>query len=372
MGHGLAIIVASYVISEWVLCVKLHERDVGISRRLPVHCALPWRTCKTWENVKTGKLKMNKKSRAMKTAVPSHYEGAINLITANYEKLSDGYRQVARFFTQNPNVIALESINSIAAKTKVHPSTLVRFAQNMGYSGFKELQAVFQTRLATAAPGFRERVSVLDAEISRNATHGNVGFLRNMVVRDMASLQGLLESVSEQDLKKAAELCASASCIYVAGQLRSEPIAALFHYLMTMLQRKVIFMDSSGGLAQEIAMTMGKGDVLVAIAFRHYAKEVVAIAEQAVKANVPILAITDSQLSPLAKEAHVLFTVPEEEYTFSRSLAAPMCLVQTIATATAAKLHSKSAADVRIPSVTEIARDTSARFAASAKPRKAK
>ena len=308
----------------------------------------------------------------MKTAVPSHYEGAINLITANYEKLSDGYRQVARFFTQNPNVIALESINSIAAKTKVHPSTLVRFAQNMGYSGFKELQAVFQTRLATAAPGFRERVSVLDAEISRNATHGNVGFLRNMVVRDMASLQGLLESVSEQDLKKAAELCASASCIYVAGQLRSEPIAALFHYLMTMLQRKVIFMDSSGGLAQEIAMTMGKGDVLVAIAFRHYAKEVVAIAEQAVKANVPILAITDSQLSPLAKEAHVLFTVPEEEYTFSRSLAAPMCLVQTIATATAAKLHSKSADDVRIPSVTEIARDTSVRFAASAKPRKAR
>ena len=62
MGHGLAIIVASYIISEWVLCVKLHERDVGISRRLPVHCALPWRTCKTWENVKTGKLKMNKKS----------------------------------------------------------------------------------------------------------------------------------------------------------------------------------------------------------------------------------------------------------------------------------------------------------------------
>jgi Helix-turn-helix domain, rpiR family len=197
----------------------------------------------TWELMK---LKMNKKIRAVKTVVPSHYEGAINLITANYEKLSDGYKQVARFFTQNPNVIALESINAIAAKTKVHPSTLVRFAQNMGYSGFKELQAVFQTRLATAAPGFRERVSVLDAEISRNAAHGNVGFLRNMVVRDIASLQGLLESVSEQDLQKAAELCASATCIYVAGQLRSEPIADLIRYLMTMLQRKVIFMDSSG------------------------------------------------------------------------------------------------------------------------------
>lgn len=315
---------------------------------------------------------MSKTKQVSNAAVPSNYEGAINLITANYATLSDGYKQVARFFTQNPTIIALESINSVAAKTKVHPSTLVRFAQNLGYSGFKELQGVFQTRLATAAPGFRERVSVLDAEISRNAAKGNVGFLRDMVVRDIAALQGLLETVSEDDLQKAASLCAKAGCIYVAGQLRSEPIAELVRYLMTMLGRKVIFMDSSGGLSQETALTMGKGDILIAIAFRHYAKEVVSIAEHAVKAGVPVLAITDSQLSPLAKGAEVLFTIPEEEYTFSRSLAAPMSLVQTIATATAAKLRPKSGDDVRIPTVTEIARDGSARFAVAAKPAKAK
>jgi DNA-binding MurR/RpiR family transcriptional regulator len=304
--------------------------------------------------------------------VPQNYEGVVNLITANYDRLSAGYQQVARFFTQNPNIIALESINAIAAKTKVHPSTLVRFAQNLGYSGFKELQSVFQTRLATAAPGFRERVNFLDAEISRNESRGDIGFLRNMVVRDIAALQGLLESVGEEKLQRTAELCASAGCIYVAGQLRSDPIASLVRYLMTMLQRKVILMDCAGGLAQEIALTMGKGDVLIAIAFRHYAKEVVAIAELAVKQNVLLVAITDSQLSPLAKGAEVLFTIPEDEYTFSRSLAAPMCLVQTIATATAAKLHPKNAKDVRIPSVTEIARDKSARFAVAPKAARAK
>lgn len=315
---------------------------------------------------------MKAKARRPKQKVPQNYEGVVNLITANYDALSDGYQQVARFFTQNPNIIALESINAVAAKTKVHPSTLVRFAQNLGYTGFKELQAVFQTRLATAAPGFRERVNFLDAEISRNESGGDIGFLRNMVVRDIAALQGLLESVGEVKLQRTAELCASAACIFVAGQLRSDPIASLVRYLMTMLQRKVILLDSAGGLAQEVALTMGKGDVLIAIAFRHYAKEVVAIAELAVKQNVPLVSITDSQLSPLAKGAEVLFTIPEDEYTFSRSLAAPMCLVQTIATATAAKLHPKNAKDVRIPSVTEIARDESARFAGSLKAARAK
>jgi DNA-binding MurR/RpiR family transcriptional regulator len=320
------------------------------------------------QNFNGTRLDMARKARNAKIDVPLRYEGVINLITANYASLSDGYQQVARFFTQNPNIIALESINAVAAKAQVHPSTLVRFAQNLGYSGFKELQSVFQTRLATAAPGFRERVSVLDAEISCNAAQGDIGFLRNMVVRDIAALQGLLESVTEADLQRTAELCASASCIFVVGQLRSEPIAELIRYLMTMLQRKVILMNSAGGLAQEVAMTMGKGDVLIAIAFRHYAKEVVTIAERAVNEKVPVIAITDSQLSPLAKGAEVLFTIPEDEYTFSRSLAAPMCLVQTLATATAAKLHPKSARDIRIPSVTEIARDNSARFAVPAKP----
>lgn len=315
---------------------------------------------------------MKSKAGKDKAAVPHHYEGAINLITANYESFSEGYKQVARFFTQNPNIIALESINSIAAKSNVHPSTLVRFAQNLGYSGFKELQSVFQTRLATAAPGFRERVSVLDAEISRNASSGNLGFLRNMVVRDIAALQGLLEAVTEEALETAAELCAGAETIYVAGQLRSEPIAELIRYLMTMLQRRVILLNSAGGLSQEIALTMKKGDVLIGVAFRHYAKEVVAIAEHAVAHKIPLIAITDSQLSPLAKGAAVLFTVPEEEYSFSRSLAAPMSLVQTLATATAARLHPKGGQDVRIPSVTEIARDQTARFATSSKPSRQK
>lgn len=299
---------------------------------------------------------------ARRSATPKNYEGIVNLITAEYSKLSQGYQQIARFLTQNPNVVALESINAIALKCDVHPSSLVRFAQNLGYSGFKELQVVFQTRLATAAPGFRERISVLETELSKNVSHGNLGFLKNLVVRDIASLQGLLEGVTEDMLASAAKLLTSAQTIYIAGQLRSEPIAGLLRYLLTMLHRKVVLLDPAGGLAQEMALTMGSRDILVAIAFRHYAKEVVAIAEGAVGSGTPVIAITDSPLSPLAKDAEVLFTIPEDEYTFSRSLAAPMCLVQCIATSTAARLQPNRESPPRIPTVTEIAKDETARL----------
>jgi DNA-binding MurR/RpiR family transcriptional regulator len=300
---------------------------------------------------------MSAKDKKTMSKTPKNYEGIINLITREYANLSAGFQQIARFFTQNPNVIALESINSIAAQCGTHPSSLVRFAQNFGYSGFKELQAVFQTRLATAAPGFRERLSALESELSRNEEKGNLGYLRQLVVRDIAALQDLLEGVAEQDLVATARLLVEAETIYIAGQLRSEPIASFLRYVLTMLRRRVVLLDPAGGLAQEMATTMTDRDVLVTIAFRHYAKEVVAISEVAVGNSAPIVAITDSQLSPLAKDARVLFTVPEDEYTFSRSLAAPMCLVQCIAIATAALLQPSRDAPPRIPTVTEIARD---------------
>lgn len=303
-------------------------------------------------------------------AVPHNYEGVVNLITVAYPDLSPGYQLVARFFTQNPNVIALESINAIAAKCAVHPSSLVRFAQSLGYTGFKQLQAVFQTRLATAAPGFRERIGALESELSQNESRGNLGLLKGLVVRDIAALQGLLDSATEASLSDAARLIAGAHTVYIAGQLRSEPIATLMRYLLTMLQRRVVLLDPAGGLAQEMALTMGGKDVLISIAFRHYAKEVVAISETATANAVPVIAITDSQLSPLAKGAAVLFTIPEDEYTFSRSLAAPMCLVQCLATATAAALHPSRGRSLRIPSVTEIARDQAARLPRPGRARK--
>ncbi|QGU87547.1 MurR/RpiR family transcriptional regulator [Erwinia sorbitola] len=285
---------------------------------------------------------------------PPHrnYEQVVNDITERYPQLSDRFQQVARFITQNPNAVALESINAIAARCELHPSTLVRFAQHFGYSGFKQMQSVFQTRLATTAPGYNERIVALENDLQKNEKQGSLGFLQNLVVRDIATLQGMLEGIAASDLDSSAQLLSRAETIFIAGQLRSEPVAILLRYLLTMLNRKVILLDTPGGLAPHMAMNMTQRDVLVAVSFRHYAQEVVNISEIAEQKGVPTIAITDSVLSPLARNASVLFTIPEEEYSFSRSLAAPVCLVQCMALALAAALHPEEE-QPRIETLTE-------------------
>lgn len=296
----------------------------------------------------------SRKETTRKDSPPPHrnYEQVVNDITERYPQLSDRFQQVARFITQNPNAVALESINAIAAKCELHPSTLVRFAQQFGYSGFKQMQSVFQTRLATTAPGYNERIVALENDLQKNDRQGSLGFLQNLVVRDIATLQGMLEGIAASDLDRSAQLLSRAETIFIAGQLRSEPVAILLRYLLTMLNRKVILLDTPGGLAPHMAMNMTQRDVLVGVSFRHYAQEVVKITEIAEQKDVPTIAITDSVLSPLARSANVLFTIPEEEYSFSRSLAAPVCLVQCMALSLAAALHPEEE-QPRIETLTE-------------------
>ena len=290
---------------------------------------------------------------ASQETVPDRFETLTNEITERYPSFSKRFQQIARYLTQNPNIIALQSVTRIAEQADVHPSSVVRFAQHLGYSGFKEMQSVFQTRLVTAAPGFNERISALETELRRHTGSGDKSFLRDLVVRDMASLEELMETVSESDLNTAVALMKEAGTIYIVGQLRSEALANFLRYVLTMLRRRVILLDSSGGLAAESARILSPDDVLIAISFRHYAQEVAAITETAAASGAPIIAITDSQLSPLAKSADVLFTIREDDYTFSRSLAAPMCLAQSLTIALASALQPEAQGKPRIPVATE-------------------
>src|SRR6202048_4434018 len=88
---------------------------------------------------------------------------------------SKAYQKMALSLTQNPNDVAVHSVNAIGKRCGVHASSLVRFAQALGYDGFKSLQELFQRRLTTAAPGFEARIKALKSELGSRRNSGGVG-----------------------------------------------------------------------------------------------------------------------------------------------------------------------------------------------------
>ncbi|MBB3522991.1 MurR/RpiR family transcriptional regulator [Rhizobium redzepovicii] len=282
---------------------------------------------------------------------PRDYEEFIRLVHDRYGDMSKTYQKISVYLTQSPNDVAVLSVNAIAERCGIHASSFVRFAQYLGYEGFKDLQGLFQRRLSTAAPGFEARKKALETELGARTDRSEAGFLRDLVVRDIASLQDILAQISGEDLATAVDLLEKSETIFLIGQLRSAPVVELLRYVLTMLGKRCVLLDPGGGLATYMGRTMKDTDLLFAVSFRFYATEVVNVVEDAAARGISIVAISDSTLSPLAKSATVLFPVPEHEYTFSRSLAAPMCLAQALTVALASRLQG-SKDDPRIPIVT--------------------
>ncbi|WP_258769269.1 MurR/RpiR family transcriptional regulator [Bradyrhizobium arachidis] len=265
--------------------------------------------------------------------------------------MSKSYRKIAVYLTRSPNDAAVLSVNAIADRCGIHASSSVRFAQSLGYEGFKELEALFQRRLSTAAPGFEAHIRAVEVGLGARVDRSEVGFLRDLVVRDIASLQDILRDFSPKALSDAVSLLERADSVFLIGQLRSAPVVEFLRYILTMLGKRCVLLDAGGGLATHIARTIRKKDVVLAASFRFYANEVVNVVEEAGRNGVPIIALSDSTLSPLAKSARVLFAVPEHEYKLSRSLAAPVCIAHALMVALAARLQ-KNNVNPRIPTVT--------------------
>ena len=234
----------------------------------------------------------------LQSTMPSDYEGLVRTIHERYDDMSKSYQRIAVYLTQNPNDVAVLSVNAIAERCEVHASNVVRFAQALGYDGFKTLQGLFQKRLSTAAPGFEARVKALERELGARTDRSERGFLHDLVARDIVSLQNLLVEVSEADLKKAVTLLEKAEVIYLLGQLRSAPVVDLLRYILTMLGKRCVLLDPSGGLATHMARAIRKTDLLFAISFRFYATEVVNIVDEAPTSIYELVELVGETMEP--------------------------------------------------------------------------
>jgi DNA-binding MurR/RpiR family transcriptional regulator len=130
--------------------------------------------------------------------------------------------------------------------------------------------------------------------------------------------------------------------IHVVGQRRSFPIAAYLAYGLSQLGRPARLVDGLGGMLAAQSRLIAERDVLLAISFRDYAPEVVDMVHQTRALGAPIVAITDSPLSPLAPASTVCFEVQDVAVDGFRSLAASMCLAQALVIGLGARLEQRA------------------------------
>ncbi|WP_434635406.1 MurR/RpiR family transcriptional regulator [Vibrio sp. SCSIO 43086] len=261
---------------------------------------------------------------------PADLDTLKELIAKRYDSLSGRLQQVADFVTDQPMLVAVETMATIAKQANVPLSTLSRFSNAMGFDGFTSMQVLFRDQYLNRPRDYKERVR--KAREMEDVPHDSPqAIFQDFGHANIEALEQLQMSVSPQKLERAVALMDGAQTIYIQGTRRAYPVAFYLWYALMKSDKNVVLLDDHGGMLSPLTRRMNDKDVLFAITFNPYAEETSQLIDDACKKNVPIVCITDNQMTPHGSKMDVCFEVQEGELMGFRSLSSSMYLAQAIA-----------------------------------------
>lgn len=269
----------------------------------------------------------------MSVKPPRSPEALRNEIVRRYEQLSPRLKQVAKYVLENPNDVALQTLAVIATRAKVQPSTIVRFAKTFGYEGASDIQKLFRDEILNLAPSasYSERIRQFGERSGAAGGRGAHQLMQEFADNNILALRHLKEVVRDADLERSLDLIETSRAVYIVGMRRSFPVAAYLAYALRHVDKRAYLIDGVAGMLVEQASIVEPDDLLIAISFHPYARETAEVAAAARARDARVIAISDSRLSPIAREADLCFEVKDAEVRQFRSLTASLCLAQTLA-----------------------------------------
>ncbi|GKW48246.1 MULTISPECIES: MurR/RpiR family transcriptional regulator [unclassified Halomonas] len=252
-------------------------------------------------------------------------------ITADYPALSRRLQQTARFLLDHPQEVAFATVAKLADQAGVTPSTLIRFANSFGFKGFSEMQQLFRARLVDELPNYTERIRAV--RTATGETPDSTELLWEFAEANREVLDQLPGRIDPRHLEQALDIFEKAEIVHVMGARRSFVVASYMAYALQHVDKRTQLVSGLGGMHLEQLKSMGDRDALMVVSFSPYAQESREAAEEAKARGLPLVVITDSSLSPLARLADVSLVVHEAEVKSFRGLTASLCLTQTLAIA---------------------------------------
>ncbi|MGF1700835.1 MurR/RpiR family transcriptional regulator [Photobacterium makurazakiensis] len=262
--------------------------------------------------------------------VPVDLDTLRELIVKRYDSLSQRLQQVADFVMAQPMLVAVETMATIAEQANVPLSTLSRFSNAMGFDGFSSMQALFRDQYLNRPRDYKERVRKA-RETEEFQPESPTAIFQDFGTANIEAIEQLQITVSPQKLDRAVSLLDGAETIYIQGMRRAYPVAFYLWYALMKSDNNVILLDDHGGMLTPMTRRMNKNDVLLTVTFTPYAPETSELINSAHEKGVPVVAITDNQMTANGSKMDVCFEVLEGEVMGFRSLSSSMYLAQTLA-----------------------------------------
>lgn len=252
-------------------------------------------------------------------------------IEARMSSFSKGQKLIAKYILQNYDKAAYMTAAKLGALVNVSESTVVRFALELGFDGYPDFQHSLQEIVRTKLTSL-QRMEMTNSQI------GDGDVLSKVLLADADKIRRTLEDVDGVAFDEAVNRLVHARNIYIMGVRSSSFLAGFLNYHLRMIFDNVKFVQTaSGSEVFEEIMSIGEEDVMVAISFPRYSKRVINAVHFAKNAGADVIALTDSEKSPIAARADQLLLAHSDMVSFVDSLAAPLSIINAMVVAIARK-----------------------------------
>lgn len=258
-------------------------------------------------------------------------EDILSVLQSNVYRFSKGQRAIAAYITESYDKAAFMTANKLGKSVGVSESTVVRFAMELGFDGYPQMQKAMQDMV------MNRLTSVQRMEVA-NDRIGDQDVLSMVIQSDVEKLRQTAETVSRDDFKAAVEAILGARRVYIMGT-RSTSVLASFlgHYLRHMLDSVHVVTSSGASEMFEQIIGVNSKDVVIAFSFPRYSTATFKGAQFCQKTGAKVIGVTDSLLSPLGRSSDHVLLCKSDMISLVDSLTAPFSIANALIVAIAAR-----------------------------------
>ncbi len=251
-------------------------------------------------------------------------EDIIGRIREGYTGMSKGQKRLADYIMNHYDKAVYLTAHRLGEEVGVSESTVVRFATELGYEGYPELQEALEEMVRARLTSI-QRIEVAKGWLDKDH------LVSAVLQADIENIKATMERIDEQEFRAAIRMLLEAKTVYILGVRSSASLASfLGNYLNLILENVKLIHTNSVSETFEQMLRVGPEDTVVGISFPRYSRRTLRAMEYAKAQGARILAITDSDQSPLQPLANITLKARSDMISFVDSLAAPLSLLNAI------------------------------------------
>jgi DNA-binding MurR/RpiR family transcriptional regulator len=262
-------------------------------------------------------------------------------IVEAFETLSPQLQTAARYMLERPDDVALLSMREQARRAGVPAATMTRLAKRLGLDGYDDVRSLYAGAVRDGTLGFAGKAG---EQVEVQKLRGDKALAAEMAQSLSRQIGRLAEPATLQRLADAAERLHRARRIYCLGLRSCHAAAWHFHYMLSLLSGNTVMLDDAGGTGLDAIRGAIARDVLLAASVEPYASATIEGARYAAANDVPVVAVTDSEVSPLAQIATATILVHTDSPSFFHTMTPLLAVSEILAALVAGRSGQKATA----------------------------